>query len=285
MSLTPNDERAELHADCDRCAGLCCIAPAFSASADFAIDKPAGRPCPNLRGDNRCIIHAELRERGFRGCAVFDCFGAGQHVVQLTFGAQDWRRSPETAAVLFAVFSVVRQLKEALWYLAEAASLVGSGALHDQIEASREQTRTVLGGDPDQLTRFDVATHRRNLGLLLNRVSRVVRERVKDRAGDRQGAELIGAKLAGSDLHGASLRGAYLLGADLRRANLQFADLLGTDLRGADVRGARLADSLFLTQPQLEATTGDRSTSIPIGLSRPRHWPSTATHGTTRRHS
>ena len=60
-----------------RCAGLCCVAPAFAASADFAIDKPAGRPCPNLRDDFRCGIHAELRERGFPGCEVFDCFGAG----------------------------------------------------------------------------------------------------------------------------------------------------------------------------------------------------------------
>ncbi|HEY6597232.1 MAG TPA: pentapeptide repeat-containing protein, partial [Asanoa sp.] len=40
------DRRAELRADCTRCVGLCCVAPAFSASADFAIDKPAGRPCP-----------------------------------------------------------------------------------------------------------------------------------------------------------------------------------------------------------------------------------------------
>ena len=42
------DPRSDLRADCERCVGLCCVAPAFSASADFAIDKAAGRPCPNL---------------------------------------------------------------------------------------------------------------------------------------------------------------------------------------------------------------------------------------------
>ena len=39
-----DDDRALLHADCARCAALCCVLPPFAASADFAIDKPAGRP-------------------------------------------------------------------------------------------------------------------------------------------------------------------------------------------------------------------------------------------------
>ena len=40
----------ELRADCSRCVGLCCVAPAFARSADFAVDKPAGTPCTNLPG-------------------------------------------------------------------------------------------------------------------------------------------------------------------------------------------------------------------------------------------
>jgi hypothetical protein len=36
------DLRLTLRADCERCFGLCCVAPAFAASADFAIDKDAG---------------------------------------------------------------------------------------------------------------------------------------------------------------------------------------------------------------------------------------------------
>jgi len=67
------------------------VAPAFSASSDFAIDKPAGEPCPNLTTDFRCGIHTTLRERGFPGCVVYDCFGAGQKVARVTFGGQDWR--------------------------------------------------------------------------------------------------------------------------------------------------------------------------------------------------
>ena len=84
----------ELRADCTRCFGICCVAPAFSASADFALDKPAGQPCPNLGADSRCGIHRDLRQRGFPGCTVFDCFGAGQQVAQVTFGGRDWRAGP-----------------------------------------------------------------------------------------------------------------------------------------------------------------------------------------------
>src|SRR6188768_3666781 len=107
--VTPSDaaDRAgrpePLKADCSRCFGLCCVAPAFAASADFAIDKPAGSPCPNLQADFRCGIHAELRERGFPGCEVFDCFGAGQQLTQVTFGGRTWREDRALAAQQFAV--------------------------------------------------------------------------------------------------------------------------------------------------------------------------------------
>ena len=88
----------ELQADCAQCFGLCCVALPFAASADFAIDKAAGSPCRNLRTDYRCGIHTELRQRGFNGCTVYDCFGAGQKVSQVTFGGADWRSGSRGAA-------------------------------------------------------------------------------------------------------------------------------------------------------------------------------------------
>ncbi|MDR3081083.1 MAG: pentapeptide repeat-containing protein, partial [Streptomyces sp.] len=48
MHATPAD-RSDLRADCSSCFALCCVALPFAASADFAIDKAAGTPCPNLR--------------------------------------------------------------------------------------------------------------------------------------------------------------------------------------------------------------------------------------------
>jgi uncharacterized protein YjbI with pentapeptide repeats len=273
----PTDPRESLRADCSRCAGLCCVAPAFVASSDFAIDKPAGRPCPKLRPDFSCSIHDDLRGQGFPGCAVFDCFGAGQQVIQVTFGGRDWRQTPEIAESIFAVFPVMRQLKELLWYLAEALTLLSAGPLRDECERVREDTEGLVGAHPDELVRLDAAAHRQQVSPLLERVSQVVRAELRDRVPDRRGADLIGAKLQGEDLHGASLRGTYLLGADLRGADLRKTDLLGADLRGADLRAARLEESLFLTQPQLDAASGDASTTLPPSLARPRHWSTRAT--------
>src|SRR5829696_9664565 len=133
------DPRSRLRADCSRCAGLCCVAPAFARSADFAIDKPAGVACPNLQADFRCGIHAVLRDRGFPGCEVFDCFGAGQQLTQVTFAGRSWRETPEVAAAQFAVLPVMRQLHEILWYLTEARSLPAA-ALHEEVRTAQVRT-------------------------------------------------------------------------------------------------------------------------------------------------
>ncbi|TFV66912.1 UNVERIFIED_ORG: pentapeptide repeat-containing protein [Bacillus sp. AZ43] len=258
-------DRAHLRADCSRCAGLCCVAPAFAASADFAIDKPAGAACPNLREDFRCGIHAELRERGFPGCSVFDCFGAGQRITQQTFAGRSWRDAPELAAEQFAVLPVVRQLHEALWYLVEAETLVPAG----DARALRVETERLAGGTPAELAALDVVAHRGRVGALLSRVSEAVRGEGRP---DRRGADLMGRDLRRTTLRDASLRGAYLIGADLRGVDLGRADLLGADLRAADVRGTDLSRCLFLTQPQVTAARGDVSTRLPVALSPSPHW-------------
>src|SRR5215212_836758 len=162
------DERAHLRADCSRCAGLCCVAPGFARSADFAIDKPAGVACPHLQQDFRCGIHARLGERGFPGCTVFDCFGAGQRITQDTFGGRAWREAPEIAAAQFAVLPVMRQLHEALWYLVEAEHLAPA-PLRAEVRLAREDTDRLAAGSTEELTGLDVAAHRRAVGELLGR--------------------------------------------------------------------------------------------------------------------
>lgn len=267
-------DRQLLKADCGACAGLCCVAPAFTASADFAIDKPAGTPCANLRTDFRCGIHSGLRDRGFPGCTVFDCFGAGQHVTGVTFSGQNWRSAPEIAPAMFGSFTVMRQLHESLWYLLEAEALT-DGDLRSQLQDATARTRRLTEQGAEDLLALDIEGHRRDVGALLGAVSDHVR--AGHNGPDRRGADLVGASLRGADLRGASLRGAYLIGADLRDADLTRADLLGADLRAADLRGARLSDSLFLTQPQLNAAKGDRATVLPNWAERPAHWSLSAT--------
>lgn len=272
MPDAATDARAHLRADCARCAGLCCVAPAFTESADFALDKPAGRACLHLQDDSRCGIHGQLRERGFPGCTVFDCFGAGQQTVQVTFGGRDWRGSPELADVLFSAFGVQRQLHELLWYLTEALGLDAAAPLRRRLSAARAGTERLTAAGPDELAAVDTAALRQQAGELQASVSERVRAGVRGRKRDRRNADLVGADLRRVDLRGVSLRGAYLIGADLRGVDLCSADLLGADLRGADVRGADLSGALFLTRPQVAAARGDATTRLPVGLEHPPHW-------------
>jgi hypothetical protein len=283
------DARTALRADCSRCVGLCCVAPAFVASADFALTKPAGTPCPNLGADHRCGIHDRLRRSGFPGCAVFDCFGAGQHVVALTLGGPDVVPTPAQRRTLHAALDPARAVMEVLHHLEECAALVtadasdtsdtsgdpATGGLAAEVRAERDRVRALLDLPVERLTAVDVDGLRRRVGPLLGRVSAAVRGGVPRGRPPRETgpyADLAGADLTGADLRGAELRGALLVGADLRGADLDRADLLGADLRGADVRGARLAAALFLTRPQLAAARGDARTTVPAVHERPDHW-------------
>lgn len=107
--------RPDLLPDCGSCAALCCVSTSFERSNDFACDKPAGERCQHLTSGDRCSIHAARAHRGFRGCILFDCYGAGQRVTR-AFGA-------ESSLVRDRTFLAARDLHELLFMLTEATSL------------------------------------------------------------------------------------------------------------------------------------------------------------------
>jgi hypothetical protein len=239
----------------------------FEAASGFGIDKAGGTPCPHLASDDRCEIHATLREDGWTGCSVFECFGAGQQVSQVTYAGVSWREQdnlPEMAAVL----SVMRVLHEMLTHLGEARRRSPG----PDVLALETHLVGLTRAAPSELL---------GLGLdeLVGRVSEVLEEagaRLHQAHGD-QGPSYRNEDLAGRDLrrwmlNDADLRGALLIRTDLREQDLGRADLLGADLRDADLRGTDLAEVLFLTQSQLNAARGDGDTAIPAGLARPHHW-------------
>ncbi|NRS48613.1 pentapeptide repeat-containing protein [Brevibacillus sp. HB2.2] len=274
-----NNSRGHLQGDCESCFGLCCVALPFAASSDFAINKDAGKPCSNLQADFRCGVHTKLRDIGFRGCTVYDCFGAGQKVSQVTYDGQDWRKEPGSAKQMYEVFPIVWQLHELLWYMTEALTKEAAQSLHPALQEALEETQRLTDQSPEAILKLDVALHRAKVNELLLRTSELVRkDAVAKYKGGKQGksygrgADLIGAKLKGADLRGAQLRGAYLIAADLRGADLRGADLIGADFRDTDVSGANLTETLFLTQVQLNAAKGDASTKLPPSFTRPSHW-------------
>ena len=259
-------------AACSRCAGLCCVALSRSRAGGFGDDAPAGDPCHNLRPDDLCRIHATLREDGWPACTVFDCFGAGPRVVQVTFGGRaDWRGDGALRRDLFATFGVMRHLMEVLRLLDEARS-VATGDLCRRAEALFAEVDALVDSPAPRVRRADVDGLRRRVGPLLSEVSAAVRAPAPRSRRLGAHAMLLGADLSGQDLSRHDLRGALLIAADLRGCRLDRTDLLGADLRDADVRGADLSSALFLTTAQVAGARGDAATRLPAGMPRPDGW-------------
>lgn len=268
-SLRNNDKH--LRADCENCFGLCCVALPYSKSADFAFDKDSGTPCRHLLDDYRCSIHKNLRDKGYRGCTVYECFGAGQKVSQVTYGNKDWRENPGSAREMFDVFPVMQQLHEMLYYINEAMDREKARHLHKQLQNIQEKTEYLTTLSPASILQLNVPAHRAIVNDLLLQTSEAVRNNASKGKTNR-GGDLIGAKLRRANLRGANLRGALLIAADLREADLRITDLIGADLRDADLSGADLRESIFLTQAQVNAARGDVRTKLPPNLIKPEHW-------------
>lgn len=160
----------DLSADCTRCEALCCVALAFDASGSFAFDKPAGTACRHLADDNACRIHEGLVAQGMRGCARYDCLGAGQYVTQYLFDGGGWRRDPALLPPMMEAFSRLQQVHELIQLLATAASLALSPAqeaeryrLLTRLAPSGGWTRETLGRMPLAAERTAVMTFLRSL--------------------------------------------------------------------------------------------------------------------------
>lgn len=266
-----------LRPDCSNCFALCCTAFGFTRSADFAIDKPPAAECPNLATDFSCTIHARLRPRGFSGCTVFDCFGAGQSVSKGLFAGISWRDDPASQLAMFGAFRVVKQLHEMLWHLAEAHRRTYSPDTAADIQHLRVTLEDAAASGAQAVLDLDVEALHHSTAQLLRTVSEEVRAGyLTDDDGPatrlRPDADLAGAGLRGLQLCGADLRNALLIGADLRGTDLTAVDLLGADLRDARLDDADLAGALFLTQAQVTSARGNGGTRLPQVLARPGHW-------------
>lgn len=273
-----NNFHTLVEADCKNCFALCCIALPYANSADFAFDKTGGVPCPNLQSDDRCGIHENLRKKGFKGCTVYECFGAGQKVSQITFGGKNWRDDPSLAKEMFAVFPIMQQLHEMLYLLYEAIHLEDAKPLYKDLLAELEKMEKLTNLSPQSMIELDVLSHRAIVNDLLLRTSELVRAKVP--AGNNQigrdplnrRKDFMGANLRRKNLRGANLRGALLIAADLRESDMRVSDFIGADLRDADLRGADLTGSIFLTQAQINSAKGDVQTKLPASLRTPNHW-------------
>ena len=229
----------------------------------------------NLQPDFTCVIHAELRPHGWRGCTTFECFGAGQ-LTQHTFGGVTWRDNPAMATAMFGAFESMRLIQEVRYYLRVLVEHPLPRRMLKQVTALDATAESLAEASADTMAGQPVESLRTQAGLLLDRASQHLRGQapapgtIPPRV--RAHADLAGADLRGATLDRGDLRGAVLIGADLRHATLHLTDLLGADLRDTRLHGADVRDALFVTQSQLNAAQGDAFTTIPPQLRRPHHW-------------
>ena len=158
--------RPDLVADCSHCAALCCVWSAFDASEDFAFSKPAGVVCQHLRQDFGCAVHDELVPRGLRGCAAYDCHGAGQRATRLFASTLLVNRQRH------AVFLILRDIHELLWLLAGAAALcpASSAALRADLGRAIDALDALAGSSPRTLLAAELAPHRAATRALLGQL-------------------------------------------------------------------------------------------------------------------
>lgn len=262
-----------LKSDCNNCFGVCCVALPYAKSADFPINKHGGEPCRNLCSDNRCKIHGQLRNKGFRGCVSYECFGAGQHVSQKIYDGVDWRENQERAKEMFEVFPLVQQLHEMLWYLKQALSLKETQSFHLSLQNMYNETLKLTEKKPEDILKIDIIAHRGKVNILLLKTSEIYRKDfTKGNKRIKKGLDYVGANLKGADLQGVSFRGTLMIAANLSQADLRKTDFIGADLRDADLCNANLTDAIFLTQSQINSAKGNVHTKIPSYLKRPDHW-------------
>lgn len=120
----PVKAMTQLKSDCSRCAALCCIAYPAEEGPGFAASKQAGEPCPNLDQCGLCTIYHRRVETGFGGCEQYECFGAGQRVVQDVFKGRTWIDDPAILSPMLETFLIVRKAHELL-FLVERARTSG----------------------------------------------------------------------------------------------------------------------------------------------------------------
>ena len=143
-------------------------------------DRQGRRPAlPESAADFGCGIHGRLREDGFKGCTVYDCFGAGQRVPsrRTTGGAGARRRRPPDRCSRCSASCV--NLHELLWYLTLAQPMVPAGPLRGTLRSAVEETEALARRDAVGLAALlegtVVAAHRDRISALLSTVSDLAR--------------------------------------------------------------------------------------------------------------
>ena len=158
--------------DCTRCAALCCIAYPSQDMPGFAAAKDAGEACPKLANDGRCTIYADRADQGFAGCIQFECFGAGQHVVQNLFAGNDWRNDQALLGPMVDAFLAMRPVADLNFLAQRAHEMTDKAELRDKATVLAERLENVAQSRSSLNDTAEVAAIERELRALYQHFDR-----------------------------------------------------------------------------------------------------------------
>lgn len=261
--------RRELKIDCEKCSGLCCVALHCYKTDGFPANKNAGTPCSYLESNYSCNIHNKLIAKNYKGCVTYDCFGAGQKTTNL-FAGVTWKKDENQAANIFALFLIVFQLHQMLWYLMDARVYTKDNELLVTIDTLVIEYEKLLERPIEDILQFNVEEYR-------NKVNHVLRHIIKEvvcinSSKQANYINYLGKNFKGANLDRQDFSMSLLIAANMEGCSLTHASFLGADLRDANVCNANLSESIFLTQMQVNAAKGNLNTKIPCHLTRPFNW-------------
>lgn len=162
----------ETRSDCDRCAALCCIAYPSEDMPGFSAIKSAGEPCPKLGGNGLCTIYEHRAEKGFAGCIRFECFGAGQHVVQYLFAGNDWRNDLALLGPMVDAFLAMRPVADLNFLAQRAHEMTDKAELRDKATVLAERLENVAQSRSSLNDTAEVAAIERELRALYQHFDR-----------------------------------------------------------------------------------------------------------------
>ncbi|MDA0240280.1 MAG: hypothetical protein O3A84_09680 [Proteobacteria bacterium] len=144
----------------------------FQEIRNLRLYKPQGETCRHLEEDDRCAIHDTLDGQGFPGCIAYQCFGAGQKLVQSVYPGRSWRDSPAFAEDMFNTYFQLKAIHELISYLMEAESLCVDDWIRDQIAAEVIELEAITNGGAEIINDVDLANAKGEVSGLIARVER-----------------------------------------------------------------------------------------------------------------
>lgn len=168
------EHRKLLRGDCSRCQGLCCVSHAFDRNQWFSFDKLADEPCRHLR-HSACTIHGQLAQKGMQGCANYDCYGAGQRVVQELYAGGAARSDEQRARAMSATFLRLRDVHELRLLLHESRPLPMRREQRLRLAQLLDWLEPTAGFTPTTLAALDIATLQRAVHAFLRSLAVHVR--------------------------------------------------------------------------------------------------------------